>query len=240
VSSARVTLAARTLIPSRRSPQSMHALCSARTTPTFSPTQVLTPTMASSTFGVFVRKPRAHGRQYWQGCVVLRSDKLEGVETIAAEHACALFGADHAYVQPHSGIDANLTAYWANQRSGSQRKTDGQQYLRRICQKATCPWSPVLARIDAIAQVEPRIAEATRAELTDQRHSLKLIASENYASLPVLATMGLNVGVVRAEQSACMLCGDRLDGINVLAASVKHRLLGDPHPPHRNPSSSRV
>jgi glycine/serine hydroxymethyltransferase len=44
--------------------------------------------------------------------------------------------------------------------------------------------------LDAIAQVEPRIAEATRAELTDQRHSLKLIASENYASLPVLATMG--------------------------------------------------
>ena len=40
--------------------------------------------------------------------------------------------------------------------------------------------------LDAIAQVEPRIAEATRAELTDQRHSLKLIASENYASLPCL------------------------------------------------------
>ena len=29
-----------------------------------------------------------------------------------------------------------------------------------------------------------------RQELTDQRGSLKLIASENYASLPVLATMG--------------------------------------------------
>lgn len=41
-----------------------------------------------------------------------------------------------------------------------------------------------------IEQVEPRIADATRQELTDQRASLKLIASENYASLPVLATMG--------------------------------------------------
>ena len=41
-----------------------------------------------------------------------------------------------------------------------------------------------------IEQVEPRIAHATRQELTDQRASLKLIASENYASLPVLATMG--------------------------------------------------
>ncbi len=42
----------------------------------------------------------------------------------------------------------------------------------------------------AVEAVEPRIAQATRDELTDQRGSLKLIASENYASLPVLATMG--------------------------------------------------
>ena len=44
--------------------------------------------------------------------------------------------------------------------------------------------------LSAIEEVEPRIAAATRAELADQRSSLKLIASENYASLPVLATMG--------------------------------------------------
>ena len=40
----------------------------------------------------------------------------------------------------------------------------------------------------AIAQ--PRIAAATRKELADQRSSLKLIASENYASPAVLLTMG--------------------------------------------------
>ena len=44
--------------------------------------------------------------------------------------------------------------------------------------------------LDIIGEVEPRVAQATRQELDDQRHSLKLIASENYASLPVLATMG--------------------------------------------------
>ncbi|MDO5534332.1 MAG: serine hydroxymethyltransferase, partial [Propionibacteriaceae bacterium] len=32
---------------------------------------------------------------------------------VAAEHARELFGAEYAYVQPHSGIDANLVAYWA-------------------------------------------------------------------------------------------------------------------------------
>ncbi|TDB83456.1 aminotransferase class I/II-fold pyridoxal phosphate-dependent enzyme, partial [Micromonospora fluostatini] len=35
------------------------------------------------------------------------------VEALAAEHARELFGAAHAYVQPHSGIDANLVAFWA-------------------------------------------------------------------------------------------------------------------------------
>lgn len=44
--------------------------------------------------------------------------------------------------------------------------------------------------LDVIGKVEPRICQAIRDELTDQRASLKLIASENYASLPVLATMG--------------------------------------------------
>ncbi|MBQ0071930.1 MAG: serine hydroxymethyltransferase, partial [Spirochaetales bacterium] len=40
------------------------------------------------------------------------------IENEAAETAAKLFGADHAYVQPHSGADANLCAYWAilNQR----------------------------------------------------------------------------------------------------------------------------
>jgi glycine hydroxymethyltransferase len=46
------------------------------------------------------------------------------------------------------------------------------------------------AALEVIASVEPRVAEATRAELADQRSSLKLIASENYASPAVLLTMG--------------------------------------------------
>ncbi len=48
------------------------------------------------------------GRRLYAGC-----EQVDEVERIAAEHAVALFGADHAYVQPHSGIDANLVAFWA-------------------------------------------------------------------------------------------------------------------------------
>ncbi|MFC4946497.1 glycine hydroxymethyltransferase [Pseudonocardia sp. GCM10023141] len=48
------------------------------------------------------------GRRFYAGC-----QQVDTVEAIAAEHARELFGADHAYVQPHSGIDANLVAFWA-------------------------------------------------------------------------------------------------------------------------------
>jgi glycine hydroxymethyltransferase len=48
------------------------------------------------------------GRRFYAGC-----RNVDTVEAVAAEHARALFGAAHAYVQPHSGIDANLVAYWA-------------------------------------------------------------------------------------------------------------------------------
>ncbi|MCL2737000.1 MAG: glycine hydroxymethyltransferase [Propionibacteriaceae bacterium] len=48
------------------------------------------------------------GHRFYAGC-----RNIDTVESVAAEHAEALFGADHAYVQPHSGIDANLVAYWA-------------------------------------------------------------------------------------------------------------------------------
>src|ERR1700742_3299239 len=48
------------------------------------------------------------GRRFYAGC-----QQVDVVESVAAEHARELFGAPHAYVQPHSGIDANLVAFWA-------------------------------------------------------------------------------------------------------------------------------
>jgi len=48
------------------------------------------------------------GHRFYAAC-----QNIDTVEQAAAEHAKALFGAPHAYVQPHSGIDANLVAFWA-------------------------------------------------------------------------------------------------------------------------------
>ena len=48
------------------------------------------------------------GHRFYAGC-----QNVDTVESVAAEHARELFGAPYAYVQPHSGIDANLVAFWA-------------------------------------------------------------------------------------------------------------------------------
>src|SRR6266545_2024327 len=48
------------------------------------------------------------GHRFYAGC-----DNVDAIESRAAELARSLFGAQHAYVQPHSGIDANLVAFWA-------------------------------------------------------------------------------------------------------------------------------
>lgn len=47
-------------------------------------------------------------RRFYAGC-----DNVDAVERHAASLARDLFEADHAYVQPHSGADANLVAFWA-------------------------------------------------------------------------------------------------------------------------------
>ncbi|MEZ5215825.1 MAG: glycine hydroxymethyltransferase [Ilumatobacteraceae bacterium] len=48
------------------------------------------------------------GHRFYAGC-----EYVDVVEARAAELAKEIFGADHAYVQPHSGIDANLVAFWS-------------------------------------------------------------------------------------------------------------------------------
>jgi glycine hydroxymethyltransferase len=46
--------------------------------------------------------------RFYAGCA-----NVDAIEARANEEARQLFGAEHAYVQPHSGADANLIAYWA-------------------------------------------------------------------------------------------------------------------------------
>ena len=55
------------------------------------------------------------GRRYYGGCA-----EVDKAETLGIERANALFGADHANLQPHSGASANLAAYAALLQPGTR------------------------------------------------------------------------------------------------------------------------
>src|ERR1700735_4450798 len=75
------------------------------------------------------------GQRFYAGC-----EMVDRVESIAAGHAPALFGADHAYVQPHSGIDANLVAYWAILARRVERPALDQAGLRHVNDLDPAAW----------------------------------------------------------------------------------------------------
>ena len=53
------------------------------------------------------------GRRYYGGC-----EFIDVAERLAIQRATSLFGADHANVQPHSGAQANMAAYFASLQPG--------------------------------------------------------------------------------------------------------------------------
>ncbi|MSQ08641.1 MAG: serine hydroxymethyltransferase [Dehalococcoidia bacterium] len=55
------------------------------------------------------------GRRYYAGC-----ENVDIVERLAIERAKQLFGAEHANVQPHSGSQANMAAYFALLKPGDR------------------------------------------------------------------------------------------------------------------------
>lgn len=68
------------------------------------------PAVMAATGSVFTNKYSEGypGRRYYGGNAV-----VDQVESLAIERICALFGADHANVQPHSGANANMAVYQA-------------------------------------------------------------------------------------------------------------------------------
>ena len=52
-------------------------------------------------------------KRYYGGC-----QHVDVVENLARDRACALFGAEHANVQPHSGAQANMAVYFAMLKPG--------------------------------------------------------------------------------------------------------------------------
>ncbi len=53
------------------------------------------------------------GRRYYGGC-----EEVDVAENLARERACAIYGADHANVQPHAGSMANMAVYFTSLNPG--------------------------------------------------------------------------------------------------------------------------
>ena len=83
--------------------------------------------------------------RFYAGC-----DNVDSIEDLANQRACELFGAAHAYAQPHSGADANLVAFWAILRATGRARRDRQAPGRR---------GPRLARRRRLVQADPRAVE---------------------------------------------------------------------------------
>ncbi len=67
------------------------------------PTQLAMGNLLTDKYAEGIAKHR-----FYAGC-----DNVDDIEAYAADQAKKLFGCEHAYVQPHSGADANLIAFWA-------------------------------------------------------------------------------------------------------------------------------
>ena len=75
------------------------------------------------------------GHRFYAGC-----EYVDVVEARAAELAREVFGAPHAYVQPHSGIDANLVAFWAILAQRVEQPALAEAGVRHVNDLDPDPW----------------------------------------------------------------------------------------------------
>jgi len=152
------------------------------------------------------------GRRYHTGCQV--TDELE---QLAVERAKALFGAGHANVQPHSGVNANLAVYGAVLSPGDRIVSmklshgghlshgDAASITGRIFQPAHYGVNPATERLDydairdLVRQVRPRmlVAGASSYPRLIDYQTLRAIADEVSAYL--LVDMAHIAGLVAAK-----------------------------------------
>lgn len=82
------------------------------------------------------------GHRFYAGC-----KNVDDIESIAAEHARELFGAPYAYVQPHSGIDANLVAFWAILATRVEAPALGDAGVRNVNDLSEAEWERLRAKL---------------------------------------------------------------------------------------------
>jgi glycine hydroxymethyltransferase len=94
------------------------------------------------------------GHRFYAGC-----DNVDTIEAEGSALACELFGAEHAYVQPHSGADANLVAFLAI--------------------LAVTVESPALERLGE--RNPAKVGDADWAKLREELHNQRLLGMDYYS-----------------------------------------------------------
>ena len=82
-------------------------------------------------------------QRFYEGC-----DNVDTVEALARDEVCALFGAEHAYVQPHSGADANLVAFWAILTTRIEKPGLGEFQTTNPAQLSQGDWDQLRQRLN--------------------------------------------------------------------------------------------
>ncbi len=83
------------------------------------------------------------GHRFYAGC-----EWIDRAETLANSHAKELFGADHAYVQPHSGIDANLVAFWSILAAKVESPALAEQGAKHVNDLSEADWETLRHRLN--------------------------------------------------------------------------------------------
>ena len=81
------------------------------------------------------------GHRFYAAC-----QNVDTVERVASEHAKALFGAPHAYVQPHSGIDANLVAFWSILATRLEAPALAEAGVKNVSEMSEADWAVLRRR----------------------------------------------------------------------------------------------
>jgi len=92
------------------------------------------------------------GHRFYAGC-----EAVDEIERLAAEHATALFGADHAYVQPHSGIDANLVAFWSVLAARVEQPALAELGASHVDDLTTTDWEALRRRLGSQRMIGMRL-----------------------------------------------------------------------------------
>lgn len=82
------------------------------------------------------------GQRFYEGC-----DNVDAVESYACAEACKLFSAEHAFVQPHSGADANLVAFWAILTARIEVPALEELRIKDLAKASQADWEKVRTRL---------------------------------------------------------------------------------------------